>query len=105
MLRTLNQPVKLPMTRDEILSELQSSLHEMFDINPTDVTPEALLRDDLDLDSIDAIDLAVKLKSLLGRRVELTVLKNLRTVNDVVDLIERELNQSESSAVEGASHA
>lgn len=79
------------LTRDEILSELTSSLEEMFDINPASVTMEARLREDLDLDSIDAIDLAVRLKKLIGRRVELSVLKELRTVSDVVLLIEKEL--------------
>lgn len=93
------------MTRDEILSELQSSLKEMFDIDPKDVTPQANLRDDLDLDSIDAIDLAVRLKTLLGRRVELSVLKELRTVQDVIVLIEQETNkptQDTSEEVSGA---
>jgi acyl carrier protein len=92
------------MTRDEILSELQSSLEEMFDIDPRKVTPKANLRDDLDLDSIDAIDLAVRLKTLLGRRVELSVLKELRTVEDVVVLIEQEIEakQKKSKEVSGA---
>lgn len=80
------------MNRDEILSELTSSLEEMFDINPASVTLEARLREDLDLDSIDAIDLAVRLKKLLGRRVELSVLKDLKTVSDVVVLIEKEIS-------------
>jgi acyl carrier protein len=86
------------MTRDEILSELQSSLQEMFDIDPSQVVPSAQLRDDLDLDSIDAIDLAVRLKKLIGRRVELSVLKELVSVGDVVDLIERELASQNSAA-------
>jgi len=79
------------MTRDEILSELQTSLNTMFDLDPAEVTLEASLRDDLDLDSIDAVDLAVKLQKLMGRRVELEVLRSLNTVGDVVTLIETEL--------------
>ncbi len=81
------------MTRTEILSELQSSLKEMFDIEPSQSVEGASLRDDLDLDSIDAIDLAVQLKKLLGRRVDLAVLKELKTVGDVVTLLENELSQ------------
>lgn len=79
------------MTRDEILSELQTSLNTMFDLDPTEVTIEASLRDDLDLDSIDAVDLAVKLQKLMGRRVELEALRSLNTIGDVVTLIETEL--------------
>src|SRR5690606_19265646 len=88
------------MNRDEILSELRMSLHEMFDIDPATITPSASLRDDLDLDSIDAIDLAVRLKKLLGRRVELAVLKELVTVEDVVNLI---ANETTAAAVSSGS--
>lgn len=88
------------MTRDEILSELRTSLHEMFEIEPDDVVESAQLREDLDLDSIDAIDLAVKLKKLLGRRVELSVLKELKTVSDVLDLIEGEMKKGTSTDAE-----
>lgn len=85
------------MNRDEILSELRTSLHEMFEIDPDAIIESARLREDLDLDSIDAIDLAVKLKDLLGRRVELSVLKELRTVSDVLDLIENEVKKAGGS--------
>lgn len=85
------------MNRDDNLSELRSSLHEMFEIEPENIIESARLREDLDLDSIDAIDLAVKLKGLLGRRVELSLLKELRTVSDVLDLIENEIKKSASA--------
>jgi acyl carrier protein len=79
------------MTRTEILAELKTSLEEMFDIEHGRITPEARLRDDLDLDSIDAIDLAVRLQKLLKKRIEIEVLKSLETVDDVISLIEKEL--------------
>jgi acyl carrier protein len=82
------------MNRDEILSEIRTSLHEMFEIEPDAIIESARLREDLDLDSIDAIDLAVKLKDLLGRRIELSLLKELRTVSDVLDLIEGTMKQA-----------
>ncbi len=89
------------MNREEILSEIRTSLHEMFELDPEQVVESARLREDLDLDSIDAIDLAVKLKNLLGRRVELSVLKELRTVSDVVTLIEAEVKKG-TADVSGA---
>jgi acyl carrier protein len=46
------------------------------------------LLDDLDLDSIDAIDLAVRLQDLTGKRVDESRLREVRTVRDVVELIE-----------------
>lgn len=84
------------MNRQEILSEIKSSLHEMFEIDPDDIVETARLREDLDLDSIDAIDLAVKLKNLLGRRIELSVLRELKTISDVLNLIESEMPEGPS---------
>jgi acyl carrier protein len=79
------------MTRDEIYSQVQTHMAEMFDLDVEAITQDARLRDDLDLDSIDAIDLAVKLQELTGKRVDESALREIRTVGDVVDLIERML--------------
>ena len=79
-------------TRGEILSELRTILSELFEVPPESVTPEAGLYDELDLDSIDAIDMAVQLQDLAGQRVPEEALRSLRTVKDVVDLVEGLLN-------------
>lgn len=76
------------MTRDEVSKKVVEALVESFELDPADVTLEAHLVDDLDLDSIDAIDMAVKLQEMTGRRVEEEALKGVRTVADVVDLME-----------------
>jgi acyl carrier protein len=60
----------------------------MFEIDPAKITPEANLYTDLDIDSIDAVDLAVKLKSLTGKRLQPEVFKKVRTVQDVVKALE-----------------
>jgi len=77
------------VTRAEIIDELRKTMSEMFEIEPASITLESRLFEDLDLDSIDAIDMAVKLQELTGRRVDETALRKIRTVEDVVDLIER----------------
>ncbi len=79
------------MTRDEIFVRVQAVLVDMFELEPAKVHPQARLVDDLDLDSIDAIDMVVKLQELIGRRVDETALRSVRTVQDVVDLVERHL--------------
>ena len=79
------------MTRDEILGELSSAMQEMFEVEAADVTPTSHLIEDLGLDSIDAIDMAVRLQELTGTRVEEAELKALRTIEDVVDLVEKTL--------------
>jgi acyl carrier protein len=79
------------MTRDEIFIQVQKNLSEMFSLDAGSIAEDSRLRDDLDLDSIDAIDLAVKLQELTGKRVEESALREVRTVRDVVDLIQRTL--------------
>jgi acyl carrier protein len=79
------------MTEAQILAELRSMMIELFDIQAERVVPEARLIDDLDLDSIDAIDMAARLQELTGRRVPEDALKAIRTISDVVDLVHREL--------------
>ena len=59
----------------------------LFDTPPEAITPEACLVEDLDLDSIDAIDLIVKLQELTGRKMKPEDFKTVRTVSDVVDRV------------------
>lgn len=62
-------------------------LHEMFDLDKSKITLNADLYADLDIDSIDAVDLAVKLKEITGKRLQPEVFKNIRTVRDVIDAL------------------
>ena len=82
------------MTRPEILERIRAVLAETFEIDPSRVTPEATLFVDLDLDSIDAIDLVVKLQEWTGRRVPEETLRAVRTVDDVVTMIEAHLAEA-----------
>ncbi len=76
------------MSKDEILIALRNILEENFEIAPEDVTPEAHLYTDLDLDSIDAVDLVVALQSLTGKKIKPEEFKSVRTVADVIDATE-----------------
>ena len=80
------------MTRDEIFSKIQATLVEMFELAPEEVTLEARLYQDLDLDSIDAIDMVVKLQELTGKRVEEEAVRAVRTVGDIVELVAANLD-------------
>jgi acyl carrier protein len=79
------------MTREEILARVTAILVDSFALEPGLVTPTAHLVDDLDLDSIDAIDMVVRLQEETGLDVEEEELKQIRLVRDVVDLIDRKL--------------
>ncbi|MCZ6618973.1 MAG: acyl carrier protein [Gammaproteobacteria bacterium] len=80
-------------TREEIEAELVEILVEMFEVEAVDVTGEANLYDDLDIDSIDAVDLIVRLKELTGKKVDPEDFKEIRTVDDVVSAIQGLLTQ------------
>ena len=75
------------MSKDEIHEWIADVLHEMFEIDKAAITPEANLYTDLDIDSIDAVDLVVKLKELTCKRMQPDVFKAVRTVDDVVNAL------------------
>ncbi|HEY2988847.1 MAG TPA: acyl carrier protein [Candidatus Binatia bacterium] len=74
--------------KEEIYPWVVAVLNEMFELDKSKITPEANLYTDLDIDSIDAVDLAVKLKQLTGKRLQPEVFKSVRTVQDVVNALE-----------------
>jgi acyl carrier protein len=82
-----------PMTKEEIYSWVVDILHEMFKLDRSKITLDANLYTDLDIDSIDAVDLAVKLKQLTGKRLQPEVFKSVRTVEDVVNALTGLLGQ------------
>ena len=79
------------MTRDEILVRVSELLVSSFEVDPKLITPQALLFQELGLDSIDAIDMVVRLQEWTGRRVPEETLRQVRTVDDVVSLVEGHL--------------
>ncbi|MBV2209032.1 MAG: acyl carrier protein [Thermomonas sp.] len=75
------------MTKDELFERIKSILQNTFEIDPARVTKDAQLYADLDIDSIDAVDLIVQLKPLLGGKLQPEAFKSVRTVQDVVDVL------------------
>jgi len=80
--------MEIPMSKEEIYPWVVDALHEMFELDKAKITPQANLYTDLDIDSIDAVDLAVKLKQLTGKRLQPDVFKSVRTVQDIVNALE-----------------
>ncbi|HDR9507918.1 acyl carrier protein [Burkholderia sp. MS455] len=72
------------MTDAEILERIRAIFHENFAIEPERVTADTHLFDELDLDSIDAVDLAIKLQEMTGQRIKPEEFKSVRTVGDVI---------------------
>lgn len=80
-------PLSQTISKEEIYPMMVDMLHEMFDLDKSKITLNADLYADLDIDSIDAVDLAVKLKEITGKRLQPEVFKNIRTVRDVIDAL------------------
>ena len=78
------------MTNQEtIYQEVSALLITLFEVAPEDITPEVRLYDDLDLDSIDAVDMVVHLQKKTGHKIKPDTFKAVRTVQDVVDVVEQ----------------
>ncbi|WP_299795061.1 acyl carrier protein [uncultured Shewanella sp.] len=75
-------------TREQILEALTQILVDEFEIDAEDITLEASLYQELDLDSIDAVDLVIKLQQMTGKKIKPEEFKAVRTVDDVVTAIE-----------------
>jgi len=82
------------MTRDEIFARLRDLLAQSFNIDPGRIVGQARLMEDLDLDSIDAIDMVVQLQEWTGRHVPEEALRSIRTVDEVVTMVENHLSRS-----------
>jgi acyl carrier protein len=78
-------------SQDEIFGWVVEVLKRQFQFSEDELRPETHLIDDLDLDSIDAIDLSVRLEEKTGLSFKEEDLKSIRTIQDVVDLIDERL--------------
>ena len=74
-------------TKEEIFDKLCEILNEDFEIEKALINGDANLFTDLDMDSIDAVDLAVRLQQFTDKRISPEEFKQIRTVNDVVEAI------------------
>src|SRR5437773_1266245 len=90
------------MSRDEILERLRALMLDRFEVEPQKVQLETKLVEDLDLDSIDAIDMAVELQGWTGVPLAEEALRAVKTVDDVVGTIAARLRATRSGTGGGA---
>jgi len=72
------------MSRQQLTDWVIDLLAQMFEIDKSGMTLQSNLYEDLDIDSIDAVDLAVKLKQMTGKRLSPEVFKEIHTIEDIV---------------------
>ena len=75
------------MTKEDVFLKFQEILVEEFEISKEIITPDAKLYEDLELDSIDLIDLMVKMKEYMTGKIEPGQFKKAVTIQDVVDIL------------------
>ncbi|MBD1572700.1 acyl carrier protein [Vibrio sp. S17_S38] len=75
------------INREDVFNKVSDAFVELFEIDANDIKPESQLYQELDLDSIDAVDLVVHLQKLTGKKIQPDEFKAVRTVNDVVDAV------------------
>lgn len=94
----MNLPANAVLSREELFARVSSILQETFGIEAARIKPDAKLGDDLDIDSIDAVDLIVQLKPLLGGNLKPEAFRSVRSVQDVVDALHRMMHGGDASA-------
>ena len=74
-------------TKEQIFEELKNILIEELEIAEPDIKQEANLFEDLDLDSIDAVDIAVRMQKFTNKKLSPAEFKQIKTVNDIVEAV------------------
>ena len=72
------------METENLYGQLKDILIEQFELDESSISPDADLYDELELDSIDAVDLLVQLKNITGKKISPDEFKDVRTINDVI---------------------
>jgi acyl carrier protein len=83
-------------TYDEIFETVKSVLVEEFECDEALITPDVNLFETLDLDSIDAVDLIVRLQNMTDLKVKAEDFRQIRTMDDVVKVIQRLLAEQQA---------
>ncbi|WP_336526409.1 acyl carrier protein [Campylobacter devanensis] len=81
------------MSKEEIFNMLSKALVELFEIPKEKIKLEAKLYEDLEIDSIDAIDMIDHIKKKTGYRMEAAAFKEVRTLGDIVNVVFEKLSQ------------
>ena len=79
-------------SQDQILERIRQTLVELFELEPARITPEARLYEDLEIDSIDVVDLMDEVQKHTGRKVTPEDFRSVRTVNDLATVVQRLLH-------------
>ena len=75
------------IARDDVYQKVSTILVDLFEVAPDAISEDALLYEELDIDSIDAVDLVIALKAYTGKKIAPEHFKSVRTVGDIVNAV------------------
>src|SRR5262245_60875427 len=88
-------------SRDEIFTKIVEILSDSFELDAKKITRASTLYEELDLDSIDAIDIFTQLRELTGRRPDPADARKVRTVDELIDFVLSEIEKVRAGVPEG----
>ena len=88
----------MAISRDEIITYVNKTLVDEFEVPEDELTPDKRLREDLELDSLDAVDMIVALEQGLKIRVDEEEAKKIASIGDIYDFVEKMANSNGASA-------
>ena len=86
------------MSSEAVWEQIKVAVLELFELPEDKIQPEARLKEDLEMDSIDAVDLAVRLQDITGEKMRLEHMKNVQTLRDVHVVVLRQLGLQEGGS-------
>ena len=79
----------MTVSQEEIIAGIAEIIEEVTGIEPSEITPEKSFVDDLDIDSLSMVEIAVAAQDKFGVEIPDDQLKDLKTVQDVIDYVKR----------------
>ena len=89
----------MPINPDQIRTTVDKIMIEEFEVEPSILNPTALLADDLDMDSLDGVDLVVALEKVFECRIPEQEARGIRTLGDIYEKVEAGLAREAGSPV------
>lgn len=74
-------------SKTDIFRQTKAVMTNLFELEESRLQPDARLYEDLDIDSIDAVDLLIELKKFTGAQINPEDFKEAKTLQDIVDTI------------------
>jgi acyl carrier protein len=75
------------LDKDAIYEKIKELMVSEFKLDADSISLEKHLNDDLQLESLDIVDLLLRLSDYMGKKIDPTLFKDVRTVQDLVDSV------------------